>query len=615
MLTVTVNKVRLYGDSTESVILKFFRDKNIHFNPQIDGSLDIKTNTEKEILIWLKFLGFVPALKIIVGEAKFFGKPNSKKDEIIQNLTEKINGLTVPFDNRDHILEINVPDDKQEEVLKWFVDNQFVLILPTQEQQHPAMITEVILNGSRHFGRSTVTKSKLIRILTTIFETLTFPYEESDSILRVETKEDEQYVVKQLQNIGLNLDKKSTRLNVFVNDVCLIGKPSSTCEKTAEYLLSFIDELEFPEFLNDRKRLDIRVTDEEKELTVFFLLSCVGFEFCKENDRFIIDYKNSRCFNVIKHLQKNELILGWHDDCNHCSNILGSDETMIKLHLHDMKYAKCMVLLKHLHDELSKWNSNVKKDHIFGWKGGMGEQHKLHFKNSSPQHVNFDEVMWDKAFEDIDQLCFGKETQAAFRGDTEMFNCAKYEIYLRSIHFIAKTINSRMLLDEIAFDILNLEYPRDYPNEMNSYIRDSKKWFDQVMNNQKLFHVEKCEEGGQCFKEVMILRMCNDHGFMENCHMRVDKRLRGNDFRNDVIPNPEELERAMRELQLVQEFNVDEKKKDILISFNKFHWRIEDICRHLGFIFLEQTTVSLNETSEKTENFDSWTVNLLFPDP
>ena len=228
MLTVTVNKVRLYGDSTESVILKFFRDKNIHFNPQIDGSLDIKTNTEKEILIWLKFLGFVPALKIIVGEAKFFGKPNSKKDEIIQNLTEKINGLTVPFDSRDHILEINVPDDKQEEVLKWFVDNQFVLILPTQEQQHPAMITEVILNGSRHFGRSTVTKSKLIRILTTIFETLTFPYEESDSILRVETKEDEQYVVKQLQNIGLNLDKKSTRLNVFVNDVCLIGKPSYT---------------------------------------------------------------------------------------------------------------------------------------------------------------------------------------------------------------------------------------------------------------------------------------------------------------------------------------------------------------------------------------------------
>jgi hypothetical protein len=97
--------------------------------------------------------------------------------------------------------------------------------------------------------------------------------------------------------------------------------------------------------------------------------------------------------------------------------------------------------------------------------------------------------------------------------------------------------------------------------------------------------------------------------------MRVDKRLRGNDFRNDVNPNPEELERAMRELQLVQEFNVDEKKKDILISFKKFHWRIEDICRHLGFIFLKQTTVSLNETSEKTENFDSWTVNLLFPEP
>ncbi len=392
-------------------------------------------------------------------------------------------------------------------------------------------------------------------------------------------------------------------LEVIVNDVRLFGNPTYTKAKTIE-LLKTKNVVDL-EFLNDEcdNILSVYVNNNLSELIVFFILSSEEFLFDKENERFKQNEIFSRAKDVFRCMQENGLHFGWHDDCVFCKDVLTLSFPCLSLQLHKIMFLRCSEMFQILWKDVNQWlNGGITK---MNWSCTTLFKTRLRINKQ-----DFDEETLDQAFGYINELRLSiSEDDPTFSG---RFNCAQLEMYLKSMNVVATIIGTnRKLIDTITLHVLPFDFPRLFPDEKNSEIRDRKIFFSKLFS----FHKQTNDKDTTFQKKFAETRLGHDERFTNNCHFTLPDGFKPS-IPREIISLELELMQISNDSKIKIETEIKEPTKEMLILIHSrvLFLKITSVCFYHGMV---PSVVNVGciegerwKTSKKTERFDSWTVHL-----
>ncbi|XP_057374317.1 uncharacterized protein LOC130695214 [Daphnia carinata] len=213
-------------------------------------------------------------------------------------------------------------------------------------------------------------------------------------------------------------------------------------------------------------------------------------------------------------LAKQEIRLGWHEECKNCNQILLIKRKYQVGLQHHHRFGSCYKVFHLLMKNLETWaKSNQKSGELeldmsnpTGWLRKKAEQY---YQSETEKRYKEDlEVMAEVS----EQVQDGNES-----GD---FNCDNYERYLRSMYSIAEMIGSNQSMGQIKwFYLLPFDFPMDYENEKDSNIKRAKIEWDKTLYSWAHNETDTCY--GRFMKENANEGFFLPDEFKHKCHSEL----------------------------------------------------------------------------------------------
>ncbi|KAI9556436.1 hypothetical protein GHT06_016224 [Daphnia sinensis] len=257
--------------------------------------------------------------------------------------------------------------------------------------------------------------------------------------------------------------------------------------------------------------------DKDLKADVFRFLIRHGIQVHCENEESSDLYQeffkeNGNCGKIcFDFLVEEGIRFGWHDDCEHCQQILSIGERpRLRLQHHQM-FSSCYLVLDSLMKDLEKWAKSIQKS---------GES-ELDIKNPTEwlreKAALYNQSETEKRYKENFEVMAEVSEQVKDVSNSDHFNCDNYEHYLRAMYSIAEMIDSKESMGHIQWlYLLPFDFPIDYDNEKEPDIKRAKIQWDRTLFSW--IHKETDKHYGEFMKEDANEAVFLPNEFKHQCH-------------------------------------------------------------------------------------------------